>query len=116
MPAGDDPNRLFPLGKPVMFQLSGAPGRPTSACGLDIYRDELLGTAFRGNAFVAEPVNQLVHRLVLAPRGVTFAGSARQRRDEARVSGVDRQLVPAGAGSHGSRRLPVDRRHVPLRD
>ncbi len=78
VPAGADPNRLFPVGKPVLFQLSGVPGRPTSACGLEIYRDELLGSEFRGNAFVAEPVNQLVHRLVLTPRGVTFAGSRGQ--------------------------------------
>ncbi len=74
VPAGPDPSQLFPLGDPVLFQLSGAPGRPTSACGLEIYRDELLGAPFRGNLFVAEPVNQLVHRRQLIPRGVTFAG------------------------------------------
>ena len=34
----------------------------------------MLGAGFCGNAFVAEPVNQLVHRQVLASRGVTFAG------------------------------------------
>jgi putative membrane-bound dehydrogenase-like protein len=74
VPAGNDPKRLFPLSKPVLFQESGPPGRPTSVCGLEIYRDELLGQEFRGNVFVAEPVNQLVHRLALSPRGVTFAG------------------------------------------
>ena len=74
VPAGDDANRLFPIGKTVLFRESGPSGRPTSACGLDVYRDELLGAEFRGNVFVAEPVNQLVHRRVLTPRGVTFAG------------------------------------------
>lgn len=75
IPVGSDPSRLFPIGTPVLFELSGAPGRPTSACGLEIYRDTLLGPRFQGNAFVAEPVNQLVHRRVLSPRGISFAGA-----------------------------------------
>ncbi|MEX2170272.1 MAG: neutral/alkaline non-lysosomal ceramidase N-terminal domain-containing protein [Pirellulales bacterium] len=79
VPTGPDPNRLFPIGKPVLFKESGPPGRPTSACGLEIYRDELLGAEFYGNAFVAEPVNQLVHRLVLTSHGVSFQG---RRADE----------------------------------
>jgi putative membrane-bound dehydrogenase-like protein len=74
VPAGDDANQLFPLGQLVLFELSGAPGRPTAACGLEIYRDDLLGRGFLGNAFVAEPVNQLVHRRVLARHGTTFTG------------------------------------------
>jgi putative membrane-bound dehydrogenase-like protein len=74
VPSGSEPNQLFPLGELILFKLSGAPGRPTSACGLEIYRDELLGSDFRGNSFSCEPVNQLVHRLVLSPRGITFAG------------------------------------------
>jgi putative heme-binding domain-containing protein len=39
-----------------------------------VYRDELLGSDFNGNIFVAEPANNLVHRRVLSPSGVTFAG------------------------------------------
>ena len=46
----------------------------TSACSPSIYRDELLGRAFAGNAFICEPVHNLVHREVLAGDGVTFAG------------------------------------------
>ncbi|MDC0936696.1 HEAT repeat domain-containing protein [Pirellulales bacterium] len=80
VPNDPDANRLFPLGDLVTFKLSGPPGVPTSACGLDIYRDELLGADFYGNAFTCEPVNQLVHRQVLAPRGVTFA--SRRADDE----------------------------------
>jgi putative heme-binding domain-containing protein len=57
-----------------MFKLSGPPGRPTAACGLGVYRDELLGGDFNGNIFVAEPANNLVHRLVVSPSGTTFAG------------------------------------------
>jgi putative membrane-bound dehydrogenase-like protein len=81
---GDHPNRLFPAGQLVLFQLSGPPGRPTAACGLEIYRDNLLGSEFAGNAFVAEPVNQLVHRRVLERRGATFLGerAANERQRE----------------------------------
>jgi putative membrane-bound dehydrogenase-like protein len=74
VPTSGDASRLFPVGKTVLFRESGPPGRPTSVCGLAVYRDELLGAEFRGNVFVAEPVNQLVHRRILAPRGITFTG------------------------------------------
>jgi putative membrane-bound dehydrogenase-like protein len=80
VPRGREPNRLFPVGDLVTFKLSGPPGVPTSACGLAIYRDVLLGEEFSGNAFTCEPVNQLVHREVLSPRGVTF--ESRRADDE----------------------------------
>jgi putative membrane-bound dehydrogenase-like protein len=75
VPAGKDPSELHPIGEPSIFKLSGPPGRPTAACGLEIYRDELLGPEFTENALVAEPVNQLVHRRILSPHGATFAGA-----------------------------------------
>ncbi|WP_428304330.1 neutral/alkaline non-lysosomal ceramidase N-terminal domain-containing protein [Lacipirellula sp.] len=75
VPGGPDPSALHPIGEPSIFQLSGPPGRPTAACGLDIYRDELLGSEFSNNSFVAEPVNQLVHRRILSPNGATFTGA-----------------------------------------
>lgn len=75
VPAGPDPSALHPIGEPSIFKLSGPPGRPTAACGLDVYRDELLGKEFANNSFVAEPVNQLVHRLILSPQGATFSGA-----------------------------------------
>ncbi len=73
---------LFPAGELVTFKLTGPPGVPTSACGLTVYRDNLLGSEYAGNCFVAEPVNQLVHRRVLVPRGATF--SANRAGDESR--------------------------------
>ncbi|MCA9240907.1 MAG: c-type cytochrome, partial [Planctomycetales bacterium] len=66
--------RLHPKGDITLFKLSGPAGRPTSVCGLGFYRDDLLGAEYTNNAFVAEPVNQLVHRLVLKPSGVTYTG------------------------------------------
>jgi putative membrane-bound dehydrogenase-like protein len=56
--------------------------RTTSACGLEIYRDDLLGSNYYGNAFICESVHNLVTRLVLEPDGVTFR--ARRADDEQR--------------------------------
>lgn len=47
--------------------------RFTSACGLSIYRDDLLGEAYRGNSFVAEPVHNLVHREVITLDGTRWS-------------------------------------------
>lgn len=72
---GDDPNRLYPIRSQVqLFKLSGPPNRTTAACGIGVYRDDLLGPEYRGNTFTCEPVNLLVHRLQLTPKGSTFTG------------------------------------------
>jgi putative membrane-bound dehydrogenase-like protein len=73
VPADADPNQLFPT-SPILdrFNDPGSAGRTTSACGLGIYRDDLLGVDYADNAFVCEPVHNLVHRLVLKPDGITF--------------------------------------------
>ena len=65
---------LFPAGKQQLFKLSGPPGRPTAACGIGVYRDDLLGKEVTGDLLVCEPVNLLVHRMKLVPNGSTFAG------------------------------------------
>lgn len=51
-----------------------AANRFTSACSTAIYRDNLLGEEFYGNAFTCEPVHNLVSRLVLERDGATFKG------------------------------------------
>ncbi|MEQ9409990.1 MAG: neutral/alkaline non-lysosomal ceramidase N-terminal domain-containing protein [Fuerstiella sp.] len=60
--------RLYPPENLVTFELSGAPGRATSACGLGIYRDSRLGADYFGDAFTCEPVHQSVHRIDLSDR------------------------------------------------
>lgn len=91
-------NRLYPRGDLVLFKLSGAPGRPTSACGVEIYRDELLGAEYTGNAFTCEPVNQLVHRLILTRKGATFSGRrAEQEADSEFLTSTDRWFRPVQA-------------------
>ncbi len=70
-----NPNQLFPLQKRLqLFALSGPPGQSTAACGIGVYRDNLLGPAYSGNAFTCEPVNLCVTREILEPLDSTFAG------------------------------------------
>ncbi len=71
--SGADANRLYPASQTVdRYNHPESANRVTSACGAAIYRDSLLGPAYAGNAFICEPVHNLVHREVLEPRGVTF--------------------------------------------
>ena len=74
VPAGHDAGLLFPSSDLVLFKLSGAAGRATSACGVGIYRDNLLGDDYAGNSFTCEPVNQLIYRQVLNRQGATIRG------------------------------------------
>lgn len=75
VPAGPDPGRLYPARPDVqLFKLSGPVGRVTAACGIGVYRDDLLGVEYRGDLFTCEPVSLVVHREKLTPEGSTFAG------------------------------------------
>ncbi len=64
---------VYPLSKTLeRFNQPDRANRFTSVCGPAIYRDETLGANFKGNAFVCEPVHNLVSRQVLQPRGASF--------------------------------------------
>ena len=68
---GGDPNLLHPISRTLeRFNNPQSANRVTSACGLGIYRDDLLPC--QGDVFVCEPVHNLVHRLRLRPQGATF--------------------------------------------
>jgi putative membrane-bound dehydrogenase-like protein len=43
-----------------------------ASCGPTVYRGDRLGQGYAGNAFVCEPLTNLVHRRVLEPRGCSF--------------------------------------------
>ena len=74
--------RVYPRSRLMpRFNDQHAANRFTSANGLTIYRDQLLGPGYYGNAFVSEPVHNLVHRIILDPKGVTF-GSHRATGEE----------------------------------
>jgi len=81
--AATDPNQLYPVSRTLeRFNAPESANHTTSACGPEIYRDDLLGTNYYGNALICEPVHNLVTRLVLEPQGATFAG--RRAADEQR--------------------------------
>jgi putative membrane-bound dehydrogenase-like protein len=44
----------------------------TSACSATPYRDDLFGPEFDTSVFICEPANNVIHREVLEPNGVTF--------------------------------------------
>ncbi len=70
-----DPNRLFPVSRlQRRFNDLHHAGRVTSACAPTIYRDDWLGAEYGGNAFICEPVHNVVTRRVLEPRGLTYRG------------------------------------------
>ena len=70
-----DSSLLSPASRTVArFNNPESANHVTSACSPLIYRDSLLGPGFAGNAFVCEPVHNLIRRLVVEPDGVTFAG------------------------------------------
>jgi putative membrane-bound dehydrogenase-like protein len=71
----EDPDHLYPASRTLRrFNHPESANRVTSACSPVIYRDDLLGPEYYGNAFMCEPVHDLVTRRVLKPLGATFAG------------------------------------------
>jgi putative membrane-bound dehydrogenase-like protein len=47
-------------------------GYITSACSPVVYTADLFPEAYRGNTFICDPANNLIHRDVLVPNGATF--------------------------------------------
>ncbi|HVK11550.1 MAG TPA: neutral/alkaline non-lysosomal ceramidase N-terminal domain-containing protein, partial [Gemmataceae bacterium] len=92
-------NRLFPLKSDQQrFQLSGPSNTVTAACGLGLYRDDLLGPEYRGNAFICEPVNLVVTRVVMDPDGATFKGRrADDEKDREFLASTDNWFRPVQA-------------------
>jgi putative heme-binding domain-containing protein len=69
--AAGETSRVFPLTSAWTTSNLHA-GQFTAACGVEIYRGDVLGDHYHGNAFICEPTGSLVHREVLAPAGATF--------------------------------------------
>jgi putative membrane-bound dehydrogenase-like protein len=71
----EDPDHLYPASRTLRrFNHPESANRVTSACSPVIYRDDLLGAEYHGNAFMCEPVHNLLTRRILKPLGATFAG------------------------------------------
>lgn len=102
----EDPDKLYPRSRTLQrFNHPESANRVTSACGAVIYRDELLGREYAGNAFVCEPVHNLVTRRILKPEGSTFSGVRAPTEQQAEFLAstdnwfrpVDLQTGPDGA-------------------
>jgi putative membrane-bound dehydrogenase-like protein len=74
-----------------------------ASCGPAFERGGVLGENYRGNAFVCEPLTNLVHRRVLTPDGVTFvARRAEQGREFLASSDPAFRPVNLATGPDGS--------------
>ena len=71
-PPGASP--IFPISRTLeRFNDHDRANRFTSACSAMIYRDWLLGEEFAGDAFVCEPVHNLVSRRIVTRNETTFS-------------------------------------------
>ena len=82
-----------------------------ASCGPVIERGGLLPEAYHGNAFVCEPLSNLVHRRVLEPDGVTFVARRVEQGREFLASSDP--VIPAGQPGDRPGRGALHRRHVP---
>ncbi len=83
LPDHGDGAEVFPLSAPA--ERPNDPltaGHFTSACAVTIYRGDALPAAYRGNAFVAEPAHNLIHRDVLEAKGPTFVARRAHQTSE----------------------------------
>jgi putative membrane-bound dehydrogenase-like protein len=75
VPRGPEDPEVHAISPPVdRFNDPEGSDHFTSACSVVFYTDDLLGPEYANNAFVCEPVHNLVSRYVLRPEGVTFTG------------------------------------------
>ncbi len=63
--------RIYPISKNWTTS-SLHVGRFTAACGVFIYRGDLLPELYRGAAFTCDPTGNLIHQEILTPHGATF--------------------------------------------
>jgi putative membrane-bound dehydrogenase-like protein len=92
-----DGNRLYPRSRTLeRFNDLDNANRTTSACGLAIYRDTLLGDQYYGNAFTCEVVHNLVHREILTNTdGTISSGRATDEQNSEFLASTDNWFRPA---------------------
>jgi len=64
-------SRIFPISRAWTTSNLHA-GQFTAACGVYIYRGDLLPAEFKGNVFTCDPTGNLIHREIMQPAGPTF--------------------------------------------
>ncbi|HEX8204104.1 MAG TPA: PVC-type heme-binding CxxCH protein, partial [Isosphaeraceae bacterium] len=77
-----DGGRVFALAPPPVTFNREPVAYFNASCGPTIFRGDRLGDAYRGNAFVCEPLTSLVHRRVLEPAGPTFVARRAEQGQE----------------------------------
>jgi putative membrane-bound dehydrogenase-like protein len=70
--AGD--SRLYSTGR-VWVTSNLHEGTFTAACGVTVYRGDILPAAYYGNVFTCDPTARVVHREIMKPDGVTFVSN-----------------------------------------
>ena len=89
--------------------------RFTSACSVMIYRDDLFGPHFAGNAFLCEPVHNLVHREVISTKGLVYTSKrAADEQESEFLASTDNWFRPTTvkAGPDGALWIADMYRHV----
>jgi putative membrane-bound dehydrogenase-like protein len=64
-------SRIYPISRAWTTSNLHA-GQFTAACGVYIYRGDLLPAEFKGNVFTCDPTGNLIHREIMQPAGPTF--------------------------------------------
>lgn len=77
-----DQGRLFAMSPPPTTFNREPVQFFNASCGNTIYRGHLLGPAYHGDAFVCEPLTNLVHRRALVANGVTFVAKRTEQGKE----------------------------------
>jgi putative membrane-bound dehydrogenase-like protein len=92
----DNANRVFATSTPqARFNWADRTFQTTSACSPCPYRDDLFGPDFATSVFISEPANNVVHREVLEPDGVTFRSRrADDERDREFLASTDNWFRP----------------------
>lgn len=95
-------SRIFPISRAWTTSNLHA-GQFTAACGVYIYRGDLLPAEFKGNVFTCDPTGNLIHREIMQPAGPTFTSKSAYEGKEFLASPdewfrpVNMELGPDGA-------------------
>jgi len=95
-------SRIFPISRAWTTSNLHA-GQFTAACGVYIYRGDLLPDEFKGNVFTCDPTGNLIHREIMQPAGPTFTSKPAYEGKEFLASPdewfrpVNMELGPDGA-------------------
>lgn len=68
-------SRVFPISRAWTTSNLHA-GQFTAACGVYVYRGDLLPAEYQGNVFTCDPTGNFVHREIMKPNGATFTGKS----------------------------------------